>query len=81
MFRDAEVDNGFTVAGRVWDMSAPELVSLAGQALLDHYTYRMTMTEDGANCGTIDACQSVEWHVVVVGNGESQVHWTGTFHR
>ncbi len=80
-FRDAEVDNGFTVAGRVWDMSKPDLVTLAGQALLDHYVGRMTQEPDGANCGTIDACKSVEWHVVVVGNGEVQTHWQGEYFR
>lgn len=52
-----------------------------GQALLDHYVYRMSQVEDGANCGVITACESVEWHVVVIGNGEVQVHWTGTYHR
>lgn len=81
MFRDAEVDNGFTIAGRVWDMSTPQLVTLASQALLDHYAYRMTQVEDGANCGVIKACEQVEWHVIVVGNGEVQVHWSGLFRR
>jgi len=81
MFRNAEVDNGFTVAGRVWDMSKPELVTLAGQALVDHYAYRMTDVPDGANCGTIDACESIEWHVVMVGNGEVQIHWQGEYFR
>ena len=81
MFRDAEVDNGFTVAGRVFDMSTPAQVTLAAQALLDHYMYRMTATQDGANCGTIDACASVQWNVVIVGNGEAQAHWSGTFYR
>jgi hypothetical protein len=81
MFRNAVVDNGFTIAGRVWDMSSPELVTLAGQALVDHYVGRMTVEPDGANCGTIDACESVEWHVVVVGNGESQAHWQGEYLR
>ncbi|MFC1625067.1 hypothetical protein ACFL15_01705 [Patescibacteria group bacterium] len=94
MFRDSVVDNGFTVAGFVFDMgdedglnlkgmSAAEKVSLAAQTLLDHYIYRMTYQpiNDGANCGTIDACPEVEWHVVIVGNGEPQVHWTGLFQR
>jgi len=81
MFRNAVVDNGFTIAGRVWDMSSPELVTLAGQALVDHYVGRMTVESDGANCGTINACESVEWHVVVVGNGESQAHWQGEYLR
>jgi len=81
MYRGNTIDHGFTIAGRVWDMGTPEKVTLAAQALLDHYMLRMTGVEDGANCGTIDACQSVEWHVVVVGNDEVQVHWTGIFRR
>ncbi len=81
MFREAEVDNGFTVAGRVFDMGTPEKVTEAGQALLDHYIGRMTKSEDGANCGKISACQSVEWHCVVVGNGKPQVHWAGIYTR
>jgi hypothetical protein len=62
-------------------MGSPDKVTLAAQALLDHYVLRMTGSEDGANCGVIDACPTVEWHVVVVGNGEGQVHWTGLFRR
>lgn len=81
MFRNTTVDNGFTIAGRVWDMSSPELVTLTGQALVDHYVGRMTVEPDGANCGVIDACESVEWHVVVVGNGKVQVHWQGEYFR
>jgi len=94
MFRNSIVDNGFTVAGLVFDMgdadgvnlkgmTAAEKVSLAAQTLLDHYVYRMTYRplNDGANCGTLDACPEVEWHVVIVGNGENQVHWTGIFRR
>jgi len=81
MWRGNTIDHGFTIAGRVWDMSSPELVAMAAQALTDHYVYRMTAVEDGANCGTINACQSVEWHVIVIGNTEVQVHWTGLFHR
>jgi hypothetical protein len=82
MFRDAKIDNGFTVAGRVWDMSQPEKVTEAAQALLDHYTGRMTKSDNqGANCGTIDGCKAVNWHVIVVGNGEKQAHWKGHFQR
>jgi hypothetical protein len=81
MFEGAEVNSGFTVAGRVFDMSTPEKVTEAGQALLDHYLGRMTESEDGANCGTISACPSVEWHVVVIGNGKPQVHWAGVYTR
>lgn len=81
MFRDSEVDNGFTIAGRVFDMSKPEMVTEAGQALLDHYMGRMTDSPDGANCGTIDACKDVKWVVAVVGNGELQVKWEGTFDK
>lgn len=81
MFRDAEVDNGFTVAGRVFDMSTPQKTTQAGQALLDHYAGRMTNSEDGANCGVIDACESVEWHVVIIGNGVLQSHSSGVYTR
>lgn len=81
MFRDATVDNGFTIAGRVFDMSTPEQVTETGQALLDHYNGRMTESEDGAPCKTIGACKKTEWHVVVVGNGEAQAHWTGIYIR
>jgi len=82
MWRGAEIDNGFTVTGRVWDMSTPNLVTLSGQALLDHYVMRMTIQDNpGANCSTIDGCKTVEWHVIVIGNGEAQVHWTGLFFR
>jgi hypothetical protein len=81
MWRGNTIDHGFTIAGRVWDMGSPDKVTLAAQALLDHYVLRMTGSEDGANCGVIDACPTVEWHVVVVGNGEGQVHWTGLFRR
>lgn len=82
MFRNTVVDNGFTVAGLVFDMSTPEkVVTEVAQALLSHYMFRMTMTSEGANCGTVTACESVEWHVVVVGNGKVQVHWTGLFRR
>lgn len=81
MYRGATIDHGFTIAGRVWDMSSPELVTLTGQALLDHYVSRMTTSEDGANCGVISACESVEWHVVVIGNGEVQSHWQGEYFR
>lgn len=81
MYRGNTIDHGFTIAGRVWDMSTPDNVTSVGQALLDHYVYRMSQVEDGANCGVITACESVEWHVVVIGNGEVQVHWTGTYHR
>ena len=81
MFRNALVDNGFTIAGRVFDMNSPELTTLAGQALLDHYMGRMTQVADGANCGVISACVQVEWHVVVVGNNTLQVHWTGLYSR
>lgn len=81
MYRGATIDHGFTIAGRVWDMSQPSRVSLAGQALLDHYVGRMTASEDGANCGVITACESVEWHFVVIGNGEVQLHWEGEYFR
>lgn len=82
MFRNATVDNGFTVAGLVFDMSGPDKVTLAAQALADHYVYRMTVyPNDGANCSVRTGCVSVEWHVVVVGNGEAQIHWTGVFTR
>jgi len=81
MFRNAQVDNGFTVAGRVFDMATPEKTIRAGQALLDHYAGRMTASEDGANCGTIDACESVDWHFVVIGNGQLQSHSSGVYTR
>jgi hypothetical protein len=81
MFRDADVDNGFTVAGRVFDMSTPQKTTQAGQALLNHYAGRMTNSEDGANCGVIDACESVEWHVVIIGNGQLQSHSSGVYTR
>jgi hypothetical protein len=81
MYRGNTIDHGFTIAGRVWDMENPEDVSIAGQALLDHYVYRMSAVPDGANCSTIDACETVEWHMVVIGNGESQAHWSGLFRR
>jgi|GEM_PF-3025581 len=81
MFRDAEIDNGFTVSGRVWDMGEPENVTTAAQALLDLMTYRMTVSEDGANCSVIDACEELEWHVVIIGDGEVQAHWTGLYVR
>jgi hypothetical protein len=82
MFRDAKVDNGFTVAGRVWDMSTPEKVTEASQALLNHYTGRMIESDNqGANCGTIDGCEKINWHVVVVGNGQKQAHWAGFYKR
>ena len=42
MYRDDTVDNGFTVAGRVFDMSSPDKVSLVAQSLLDHFVGRMT---------------------------------------
>lgn len=82
MFRNATVDNGFTVAGLVFDMSSPDKVTLASQALTDHYMYRMTVNpNDGANCSVRTGCVSVEWHVVIVGNGETQIHWTGVYTR
>lgn len=81
MFRGAIVDNGATDAGRAFDLSTPEKVTETSQALLDHKIGRMTESEDGANCGTIGACKEVEWHVVVVGNGEAQAHWTGIYAR
>ncbi len=81
MWRENTIDHGFTVAGRVFDMDKPESVTLAAQALLDNYIYRMPAVPDGANCGTIEACPSVEWHILVIGDGEKQVHWTGLFHR
>lgn len=81
MFRDNTIDHGFTVAGRVFNMDTPDMVMLAGQALLDHFAGRMTASEDGANCGTIDACESVEWHVVVIGDDMPQKHWTGIYSR
>ncbi len=81
IFRDEIVDNGHTDAGRIFDMSTPEQVTEVSQALLDHKIGRMTESEDGANCGTIGACKEVEWHVVVVGNGEAQAHWTGIYAR
>jgi len=82
MYRENNIiDHGFTVAGRIWDMSSPDLVTLTAQALVDHYMYRMTQVEDGANCSTIDACKSVQWDVVIVGNDEKQIHWSGIFFR
>lgn len=78
-WRNAIAENSFTVAGRVWDMSTPNKVTLASQALLDHYVGRMTTSTDGANCSVIEACQQVEWHVIVVGGGKSQVHWAGIY--
>lgn len=81
MYRGNTIDHGFTIAGRIWNMESPEDVSVVGQALLDHYAYRMTAVPDGANCSTIDACETLGWHLVVIGNGESQVHWSGLFRR
>lgn len=82
MWRDVEVDNGFTVAGLVFDMENPEKVTLAAQALIDHVIYRMTVKPNpGANCSTIDGCPSVEWHVVIVGDGKPVAHWNGLFRR
>lgn len=78
-------DNGFTVAGPVWDMSSPDKVTAAAQDLVDHYVYRMIYADgkqnrnDGTNCGVIEGCNSVEWHVVVYGNGILQKHWSGLF--
>lgn len=79
MFRDAKVDNGFTVAGRVFDMSSPKKVTEAAQALLDHYIGRMTNSEDGANCGTIAACDGVQWNVSIVGNNALQTAFQGMY--
>jgi hypothetical protein len=82
---DVYDDNGFTVAGQVWDMSQPQNVTAAAQTLVDHYVYRMifgdgvAIRNDAANCSVIEGCQSVEWHVVVYGNGKLQKHWTGLF--
>ncbi len=81
MFRDAESDNGFTITGRIFDMSTPDKVTTTGQALLDHYMGRMTESEDGANCSTIDACQSVEYYVAVVGGGQLQSLTGGIYSR
>ncbi len=81
MFRDTIVDNGFTVAGRVWDMGSPDKVTMAGQALLDHYNGRMTASPDGANCATIEACHDVEWHLVVFGNDFAMWHVAGLYNR
>jgi hypothetical protein len=81
MFRDTEVDNGFTVAGRVFDMSTPDKVTTAGQALLDHYMGRMTESADGANCSTIGACPSVEYYVAITGNGQLQMLTGGIYQR
>lgn len=78
-------DNGFTVAGPTWDLSTPDKVTSTAQDLVDHYVYRMIYGDaasgrnDGTNCGVIDGCNSVEWHVVVYGNGELQKHWTGLY--
>lgn len=80
-WEDATVDTGFTVVGLVFDMETPEKVTLAAQALLDHMTGRMTVEPDGSNCSTRDACEKFEWHVIVVGNGEVQIHWTGVYTR
>ena len=83
LYKGNVIDHGFTVAGRVWDMSTPDKVTLASQALVDHYVGRMLPFADGfnqgANCGTIDGCTSVEWHVVVIGNNNVQIHWTGLY--
>lgn len=81
MFRDATVDNGFTVAGRVFDMSTPEKVTEAAQALLDHYVGRVTGSEDGANCGTISACDGVQWSVSIVGNDTLQTTFNGVYKK
>ncbi|RLC31441.1 hypothetical protein DRH13_03040 [Candidatus Woesebacteria bacterium] len=81
MFRGNTIDHGFTIAGRVWNMERPVNVSVVSQALLDHYVYRMSTVPYGANCSTIDACETVEWHLVVIGDGESQAHWSGLFRR
>lgn len=80
-------DNGFTVAGRVWDMSTPDKVTAAAQDLVDHYVYRMIFGDnvatwnEGTNCGSIEGCNSVEWHVVLYGNGKLQKHWAGLWSR
>ena len=77
----SESDNGFTITGRIFDMSTPDKVTTTGQALLDHYMGRMTESEDGANCSTIDACQSVEYYVAVVGGGQLQSLTGGIYSR
>lgn len=78
-YKNTTVENGFTVAGRVWDMSTPDKMVTAAQALLDHQTGQMVNSPNGANCSTIDACKQVEWHVVVIGGGKPVVHWAGLY--
>lgn len=78
-YRSCVAENCYTVAGRVFDMSSPEKVGQVSQALLDHQLGRMTNSADGANCSVIDACNSVEWHTVVIGNGKSQLHQAGLY--
>ncbi len=80
------VDNGFTYFGRVFNMETPQMVTDAAQDLTDHVNYRMiygdspqTGFNDGTNCGDINGCTDVEWHVVVYGNGTLQKHWTGLY--
>lgn len=81
ILRNVNIDNGFTVAGRIFDMSEPKMVSSVAQALLDHYVGRMTQNQDGANCGTINACKAVQWHVIVFGNGKVQTQLQGVYTR
>lgn len=82
MWRRSEVDNGFTVAGQVFDMGSPEKVTLVAQTLVDHVVYRMTVKPNpGANCSTIDGCPSVEWYVVVIGDGKPVALGGGLFRR
>lgn len=81
MYRDVIADNGFTIAGRVWNMDSPDKVTMVGQSIIDHYTGRMTASPDGSNCSTIEACGEVEWHVVVIGNGYAMWHVTGVYKR
>lgn len=78
-------DNGFTVAGPTWDLSTPDKVTATAGDLVDHYVYRMIYADgsdernDGTNCGVVEGCYSVEWHVVVYGNNVLLKHWAGTY--
>ena len=83
MYRDAVVDNGFTIAGFVWDMESVDKVSLAAQRLLDQISFRTTVLvpNPGSNCSTVKACKEMDWHVVVLIDGKIVGHWTGLYKR
>lgn len=84
-FNGVYSDNGFTVAGETWNLDTPDKVTKTAQVLTDHFVYRMLYGEnggvrnDGTNCGYVDGCNSVEWHVVILGNGKMIEHWAGIY--